>query len=155
LIHLLSAGFELERVSDAAGLTSAMQEIVGRHALHSPDNRTALPTFAAARIAAWGLAAAIIVLSVVPPDLRPGTPIPHYLEHFAIYAVTGCAFGLGYGLRPSLLAMRLVIFSGCIEIIQLFIPGRHARFGDFLVDAIATCAGVTSVALLRRIARTS
>jgi hypothetical protein len=71
-----------------------------------------------------GLAAAIVALSVVPPTLRPQTFVPHRLEHFTIYAVTGLAFALGYRQIPALLAMRLVVFSGCVAIMQLFVPGR-------------------------------
>jgi len=93
------------------------------------------------RIAAWSLAATILVLSLVPPDLRPETGLPHKLEHLLIFAATGAAFGLGYDAKPGLLAIQLVIFAGAIEIAQLFVPGRHARLSDFLVDAVAVCAG--------------
>jgi VanZ family protein len=104
----------------------------------------------AARIAAWSLATAIIVLSVVPPGLRPETGTPHDLEHFMIYLATGLAFGLGYDRKRGLLAILLVIFSGSVEIIQLFIPGRHARLSDFIVDALAMCCGVMTVSLVSR-----
>ena len=32
--------------------------------------------------------------------------------------------------------------TGALELLQLFVPGRHARFEDFLVDALATLAGL-------------
>lgn len=105
-----------------------------------------------APVAAWGLATAIVVLSVVPPSLRPQTFVPHRLEHFIIYAVTGLAFALGYRQMPALLSMRLVAFSGCVEVMQLFVPGRHARLGDFVVDAVAVCAGVFAAELIKRTA---
>ena len=104
----------------------------------------------AARIAAWSLATAIIVLSVVPPGLRPETGAPHDLEHFVIYLATGLAFGLGYDRKRDLLAILLVIFSGSVQIIKLFIPGRHARLSDFTVDALAMCCGVMMVSLVSR-----
>jgi VanZ family protein len=94
-----------------------------------------------ARIIALGLAAAIVILSVVPPTLRPETGLPHGFEHFAIYWATGLAFALGYELRPGLLATLLVSFSGAVEIAQLFVPGRHAGLGDFIVDALAITIG--------------
>jgi VanZ family protein len=93
------------------------------------------------RIVAWSLAATIVVLSLVPSELRLETSVPHKLEHFLIFAATGAAFGLGYEARRGLLAMQLVIFAGVVEIAQLFVPARHARLSDFLVDAIAICAG--------------
>jgi VanZ family protein len=104
----------------------------------------------AARIAAWGLAAMIVVLSLVPPELRPETGAPHNIEHFVAYAATGLAFGLGYARRTAVLALALVIFSGCIELSQLLVPGRHARVSDFIVDALAMCFGVVTVSRLRQ-----
>jgi VanZ family protein len=100
------------------------------------------------RIAAWVLTAAIIILSLVPPGLRPETSAPHSVEHFTIYAATGFAFGLGYKHRHDLLAILLVIFTGSIEIAQLFVPGRHARISDFIIDAIAACAGLFIASIL-------
>lgn len=94
-----------------------------------------------ARISAWSLAAAIVILSLVPPQLRPETDLPHELEHFLIFAATGAAFGLAYVVRSMLLATWLVTFAGAVELAQLFVPGRHARLSDFLVDAVAVCAG--------------
>jgi VanZ family protein len=118
--------------------------------MHTKQPRIISHLVVIARIAAWGLAITIVVLSVVPPTLRPETFLPHHLEHFAIYAITGSAFALGYWLTPSLLAVQLVVFSGCVEIMQLFVPGRHARLSDFVVDAVATCAGVVAAELIKR-----
>ena len=105
-----------------------------------------------ARIAAWVLTAAIVVLSLVPPTLRPETSAPHSVEHFTIYAATGFAFGLGYKHRHDLLAILLVIFTGSIEIAQLFVPGRHARLSDFIIDAVAVCIGLVMSSLLSLVA---
>jgi VanZ family protein len=97
----------------------------------------------AARITGWLLAAVIAVLSLVPPALRPETGAPHNLEHFAMFFVTAIAFGFGYNRRPIFTAVALVIFAGAIEIAQNFVPGRHARWSDFVVDAVALCIGTT------------
>jgi VanZ like family len=106
----------------------------------------------AARIAAWSLAAAIVVLSLAPPALRPKTGAPHSLEHLTIYVATGFAFGLGYKRKLGLLAILLVIFSSFIEIAQLFVPGRHARLSDFIIDAVAVCIGLVMSSLLSLVA---
>jgi VanZ family protein len=102
-----------------------------------------------ARMAAWVLTATIVILSLVPPSLRPETGTPHILEHFIIYAATGFTFGLGFSTRRhDVLAIFLVIFSGSIEIAQLFVPGRHARLTDFIIDAVSACIGLVTASLL-------
>ena len=104
-----------------------------------------------ARPAAWLLASAVIVLSVVPPYLRPVTDTPHGFEHFAAFFITGLAFGFGYERRPAVVAIALVVFSGAIEILQIFVPQRHARLSDFLIDTLAVCAGVVLTSCTARV----
>jgi VanZ family protein len=101
-----------------------------------------------ARIAAWLLTAAIVMLSLVPAWLRPETDVPHDLEHFAIFFATGVAFGVGYSRRPKLVAAVLVIFAAAVELAQIVDPGRHARVSDFIVDALAACIGAALVFLV-------
>lgn len=103
-----------------------------------------------ARVLAWSLAAAIVVLSVVPPTLRPETALPHCAEHFGIFCATGIAFGLAHNRRHLLLLVLLAMFAGGVEILQLMAPGRHARLSDFVVDAVAACVGAVMPLLARR-----
>jgi uncharacterized membrane protein YccC len=102
----------------------------------------------AARVLAWVSAAIITFLSLVPPALRPETGASHDLEHFGIFVLTGLAFGAGYGKRPYSVAVLLVAFAAAIEIGQLFVPGRHARLSDFIVDAVAMSLGVLAAELV-------
>jgi VanZ family protein len=99
---------------------------------------------------AWLCLLAIVVLSLVEPPMRPVTILPHDFEHAAIFAFAGLAVGLGYpnhGLRNML---ALTIFAGAVELAQLYVPGRHARWSDFTVDALAACIGVAlAVATMR------
>jgi VanZ family protein len=104
-----------------------------------------------ARIVAWTLATAIAALSVIPPSLRPETGVPHDIEPFLIYAATGLAFGLGYDRKRGSIVILLLIFTSAVEIAQLFVPGRHARLSDFMVDAFAILAGFMIVPLASRI----
>jgi VanZ family protein len=92
------------------------------------------------RVSAWLLVLAITVLTLIPPSYRPTTEAPHSVEHLAIFLATGLAFGVGYSSRP--LAIGLPLFCGVIEIAQLWVPGRHARLGDFIVDAGASFVGL-------------
>ena len=111
------------------------------------DGMTARRVF---RVIAWVCVAAIIVLSLVSPALRPVTKLPHNLEHLAIFAITGLALGLGYPGRLVRNMALLAIFAGAIELAQFVTPGRHPRLIDFVVDAASACAGAMLAALIAR-----
>ena len=46
-----------------------------------------------------------------------------------------------------LVAGLSVVLIGVLELLQLFVPGRHARLEDFVVDALAACIGFAIVAV--------
>ena len=94
------------------------------------------------QLCAWLSATLIGVLSLVAPALRPVTMLPHNLEHAAIFAIAGFAAGRGYPDRPLRTHVAFVTFAGAIELAQLFVPGRHARISDFVIDGAAACAGI-------------
>jgi VanZ family protein len=96
--------------------------------------------------AAWFLALLIILLSLVPPSLRPVTNLPHNVEHFLIFLATGVCFLIGYPRKP------LGDFAGAVELAQRWAPGRHARVSDFMVDALAALIGVIIAWLALRFA---
>jgi VanZ family protein len=102
------------------------------------------------QVTAWLLALAIAVLSLIPPSLRPITNVPHPLEHLAIFLATGLAFGFGYPSRHLSQIIALVTLAGAIEIAQLWVPERHSRLGDFVVNALGLCIGVGLAYLIRR-----
>jgi VanZ family protein len=103
------------------------------------------------QIAGWLLASAITILSLVPPQYRLVTAASHNLEHLAIFLFVGTAFGAGYPDRPWAVAIGLASFSGAIEIVQLWTPGRHARLIDFLVDTTAAWIGIGLVRVVVRL----
>ena len=94
------------------------------------------------KVTAWFLLLAIATLSLVPPSHRPETIIPHGAEHLVAFLLLGFAFALGYPRRILLATLLLVGFVGVVEIAQLFVPGRHARLSDFLIDAFAVSIGL-------------
>jgi VanZ family protein len=98
-------------------------------------------------MSAWLLIVVILGLSVVPASDRPVTGAPHNVEHFAIFALTGLAFGLGYGPHYLRQAACLVVFAGLVEVVQYWVPGRHARLSDFIVDAISACVGLLGASI--------
>jgi VanZ family protein len=101
----------------------------------------------------WVLLSAIVALSITPAEMRPVTIFPHDFEHAAIYFLTGCAFGLVYSANFFNCLAGLSGFTLLVEVIQLWIPGRHARVSDFLVDAFAITAGLVGGTALAQLTR--
>jgi VanZ family protein len=90
----------------------------------------------------------IAVLSFVPPAYRPITSFPHSIEHIAIYAFTGLAFGLSQPTRYVSWFLWLGFYAATIEIVQLWVPGRHARMSDFVIDVVGLSIGLGMGAML-------
>lgn len=98
------------------------------------------------RIFAWLLAAAVTFSTLGPPRFRPHSDLGQDGEHAFAFVLIGLAFGLAYTRNRLLTAAVAVAWIGGIEILQLWAPGRHARLEDFIVDALAACAGLTIAA---------
>jgi VanZ family protein len=95
---------------------------------------------------AWLLAAAVAFATLGPPGLRPHSYLGQDAEHALAFVLIGLAFGLAYPQRRLLTAMIVGPMTGLIEILQFWAPGRHARLSDFVVDALAACAGLALAA---------
>jgi VanZ family protein len=102
----------------------------------------------AVRIIAWLLTAAVAFVTLGPPEFRPHSGLGHDGEHAFAFVLVGLAFGLAYRRRRLLIAAVAVVLIGALELLQLWMPGRHATLQDFLVDALAACAGMAVAALL-------
>jgi VanZ family protein len=98
-----------------------------------------------ARVVGWLLLAFIILLTLSPASYRPVTRIGHNLEHFLIHFALGVTFAIGYAREWWLVALGLVGLTAAVEFAQLFVPGRHARLKDLVIDAGAVCLGVAIV----------
>ena len=98
------------------------------------------------QVAAWLLSAAIVLLSLSPPTVRPVTPVGHNFgsnfEHLLIFLAAGGAFALGYPRRVRLLLVAMLAFAAAVEIAQMWVPGRHARLSDFVVDVFSLYCGI-------------
>ena len=95
-----------------------------------------------ARVAAWLLIAAIVVMTLGPPTVRPVSGFNRSLEHVAAFALLGLAFGLAYPSRRLLLAVIGIAAAALMETLQQMVPGRHAYFSDFVINAGGACLGV-------------
>src|ERR1700760_5187738 len=92
------------------------------------------------RLFAWLLAAAVAFATLGPPRYRPPSNLGQDGEHALAFVLIGLAFGLAYPRHRSTVVVTLVLI-GVLELLQFFMPGRHARLEDFIVDALAACIG--------------
>ena len=102
---------------------------------------------------AWIAVIALAVLSLVPGEFRPHVITLNYnIEHFAAYFLTSAVVALAYRATiQSVLAIVffLVIYAGLLETAQLWIPGREARFADFIASTLGILAGVLFLSFVR------
>jgi VanZ family protein len=96
------------------------------------------------RLFAWGLAAAIAYATLGPATQRPHSNLGQNGEHAFAFVLLGLAFGLAYARAPGRTAILVIVYTGLIEVLQFLAPGRHARLSDFVVDALAACAGLAA-----------
>jgi VanZ family protein len=100
------------------------------------------------RLFAWSLAAAVTFATLGPPSYRPHSHLGQDGEHALAFVLIGVAFGLAYARHRLPTTVVAVVLIGLLEILQLWAPGRHARFEDFAVDALTACAGFAIAAAL-------
>ncbi len=100
------------------------------------------------RLVAWALAAAVTFATLGPPRFRPHADLGQSGEHALAFVLVGLAFGLAYRQNRLFTAIVAIAMTGAIEIMQFWAPGRHARLSDFIVDALAACAGLAAAATL-------
>jgi VanZ family protein len=94
------------------------------------------------RILAWILVIGIVVVTLVPASVRPETGVGHNYEHFFAFGLVGLVFALAHSQRLGMLLISGVVFALMLELAQIPLPTRHARFEDFLVDAFSACLGI-------------
>ena len=107
---------------------------------------------------AWILAAAVTFATLGPPTYRPhASDLGQNGEHAFAFILVGLAFGLAYSRNRWKTAAISLATIGLLEVLQLLVPGRHARLSDFVVDALAACAGLAFAAgldwAIRRVRR--
>ena len=88
------------------------------------------------RLSAWLLAAAVTFATLGPPSARPHSDLGQDGEHALAFILVGVAFALAYPRARLRVSAVAIVMTGVLEILQLWMPGRHARLEDFLVDAL-------------------
>jgi hypothetical protein len=104
-----------------------------------------------ARICSWVGIVAIVILSVVPAEDRPVTGSGQTLEHSGAFALVALAFAIGYRLSLARLLLLAFLFCGGIELLQVPLPSRHARFSDFVIDFAASALAMCAVSAARTV----
>jgi hypothetical protein len=92
----------------------------------------------------------IIVLSLVPGIDRPHTGLPGQAEHFIAYCVTAFSLALGFRSTASraIIALALTLLAGAMEVLQLWVPGRHSAIIDALASSLGGLFGIALGGLL-------
>jgi|SRR6185437_5692884 len=107
------------------------------------------------RLFAWLLAAAVTFATLGPPGSRPHLAITHDGEHALAFGLVGLAFALAYPRQRPMVASLTVVLTGVLELLQFFVPGRHPRLEDFVVDALAALAGFALAVIIDRLVRSN
>ena len=89
-----------------------------------------------------GLAAALLISTVVPAAQRPYTGMQHDLEHVGAFLLLGALLGMAFRIKIPFLLLKGTAFTLALECIQIPLPTRHARLEDFAFDTVAVCVGV-------------
>ena len=98
------------------------------------------------RLIAWCLAAAVTFATLGPPRFRPHSHLGQNGEHALAFVLVELAFGFAYSRHRLLTSAISIVMIGVLEILQRWIPGRHARLKDYIVDALAACVGLAIAA---------
>lgn len=103
-----------------------------------------------ARKGAWLAVVTIVVLSVVPGDMRPNILGNDYAEHFTAYFIAGGLFAVGYELSILSSGAFLAASAGLLEFVQLRIPGRIGSVDDIAAGAIGAWIALALIVIVRR-----
>ncbi|QAY95397.1 hypothetical protein CWB41_06340 [Methylovirgula ligni] len=86
----------------------------------------------------------IAVVSLTPGGLHPHAVSSELAERFLAYFLTALILSIRFP-RPAAgieIAAWLSIYAGSLEILQLLIPGRNGRYGDFVMSSLGALCGV-------------
>ena len=107
-------------------------------------------------VAAWWVA--MLLVTSVPGDMVPTLPDLGFridrVVHFGMYAVQGVLIARALGRRvPAVLLLAWLVLSvvGALdEVHQMWMPGREAEVGDWMMDTLGAGAGLALATLAMR-----
>ena len=103
------------------------------------------------RCLGWISVATIAMLSLVPGNDRPHVlstgQLDGQLEHFVAYAGTAALLAAGYTAKRQLIGISVLlpVYAACLEILQIFVPGRNAQIIDAAGGTIGSWFGIVLV----------
>ena len=105
----------------------------------------------AIRVAGWLAVLVIIILSVMPGQLRPDVLGEKHIEHLTAYMGTAMLLATAYAGRSQAIkiGVLLLLGSGILEIVQLGISGRTSSVADFAASSLGAWIGVMVIYGLR------
>jgi VanZ family protein len=100
---------------------------------------------------AYASTVAIVVVSLVPVQLRPHLFAISQFDHFGSYLATGIAFAFAFKRFSNLVAaiVFLAVLAGLLEIAQHWIPGRTPRVSDWVASSLGAFVGLAFVLSIR------
>jgi VanZ family protein len=109
----------------------------------------------AIRLAGWFAVLLIIVLSVVPGQLRPDVLGEKHVEHLTAYMGTAMLLASGYPGRSQSITIGILLSlsSGILEIVQLGISGRSSSTTDFVASSLGAWSGAAAIYSLRLVVK--
>jgi VanZ family protein len=101
-------------------------------------------------VLAWVGVLTAITLSLVPIAFRPHVFETSQIEHVDAYFLIGAAFALALPApRGKLIAaVALSLLAAALEVLQLWVPGRHARLVDWAAGSVGAWLGISAVVAL-------
>ncbi|QFI68492.1 hypothetical protein EKH55_3618 [Sinorhizobium alkalisoli] len=96
----------------------------------------------AVSLVAWLLLAVVVYSTLSPVGMRPHIGNWVQFERFGAYGALGLSFAMAYPRRRGLVLTVLLAGAAGLELLQMVLPDRHARFGDLAVKMAGTACGV-------------
>ena len=100
---------------------------------------------------AWLLLVAVIVVTLVPAEFRPTTPLPMKAERALGFAVLTFVFTIAYPRRWLLILLGMSAGAVGLELLQFAVPSRDPSPVDAAVKVIGAIFGVAAATIARHI----
>jgi VanZ family protein len=98
---------------------------------------------------------ALAVLSWTPGSIMVRTGIlSTHQEHFLAYLLSALTISIAQGrfMPAAWPGFALVCYAGVLEMGQLYVPGRHPAFADFMASSLGAISGILLALLFARAA---